>query len=56
VPGGLAGDFFGARAFLTLVILLWSAAVVGVALTGNFGRLFGIRAASAWPRRPLILS
>jgi len=28
VPGGLAGDFFGARAFLTLVILLWSAAVV----------------------------
>jgi MFS family permease len=44
VPGGLAGDFFGARAVLAVLILLWSVAVGGVALTGNFGRVFGVRA------------
>lgn len=44
VPGGLAGDVFGPRAILTGIILLWSAAVAGVAWTGGFWRLCGIRA------------
>src|SRR5207247_8351944 len=45
VPGGLAGDYFGPRAILTVIILLWSAAVAGVGWTGNFARLLGVRAA-----------
>jgi MFS family permease len=45
VPGGLAGDFFGTGLVLTLLILLWSAWVPGVAWTGNFAGLFGIRSA-----------
>ncbi len=44
VPGGLAGDLLGPRAILTGVILLWSAAVAGVAWTGGFWKLFGMRA------------
>ena len=28
-----------------MIMLLWSAAVAGVGWTGNFGRLFGVRAA-----------
>ena len=44
VPGGLAGDLFGPRAILSGIILLWSAAVAGVAWTGGFWRLFGVRA------------
>src|SRR5437867_3365362 len=45
VPGGLAGDYFGPRAILTVIILLWSAAVAGVGWTGGFARLLGVRAA-----------
>jgi len=45
VPGGLAGDVFGARLVLTVLILRWSAAVVGVAWTGSLPRLFGLRSA-----------
>ncbi len=45
VPGGLAGDIFGPRAILSVFIVLWSAAMVGVAWTGGFWRLFGVRAA-----------
>src|SRR5205823_3860848 len=37
IPGGLAGDFFGARIVLTVLILLWSVAVVGIAWGGGFG-------------------
>jgi sugar phosphate permease len=44
VPGGLAGDYFGARAVLTVIILLWSVAVVGVTWTGSIAGVFGIRA------------
>ena len=45
IPGGLAGDFFGPRAILTAFIVLWSVAVAGVAWTGGFWRVFGVRAA-----------
>jgi ACS family glucarate transporter-like MFS transporter len=45
VPGGIAGDYFGARSVLTVVILLWSGAVAGVAWTGGFGKLFAVRSA-----------
>jgi sugar phosphate permease len=45
IPGGLAGDVFGPRAVLSGTILVWSLAVAGVAWTGGFWRLFGMRAA-----------
>jgi sugar phosphate permease len=45
VPGGLAGDTFGARLVLSASILLWSAAVAGVAWSGSLPRLLGLRAA-----------
>jgi MFS transporter, ACS family, glucarate transporter len=45
VPGGLAGDYFGARGVLTAIMLLWSAAVAGVCWTGGFAGLYGIRSA-----------
>jgi sugar phosphate permease len=44
VPGGLAGDVFGPRAILAGIILMWSVAVAGVAWTGGFWRLYGVRA------------
>src|SRR5689334_9850128 len=44
IPGGLAGDLFGARAVLTVIIVLWSAAAAGVAWTSGFWGLFGARA------------
>ncbi len=43
VPGGLAGDYFGAGLVLTILILLWSAWVPGIAWTRSFAGLFGIR-------------
>ena len=36
IPGGLAGDFFGARAILTGSVLLWSLCVVAVTWTAGF--------------------
>lgn len=44
VPGGIAGDYFGARLVLSAIILLWSATVAGVTWTGSLPRLFGLRA------------
>ncbi len=45
VPGGVLGDYLGARLVLATIILLWSAAVVGVTWTGSLPRLFGLRSA-----------
>jgi sugar phosphate permease len=44
VPGGLAGDLFGARSILGAMILVWSIACAGVALTTGFWRVAGVRA------------
>jgi MFS family permease len=44
VPGGLAGDLFGPRAVLSVIILVWSLAAVAVAWPANFWGLFGVRA------------
>ncbi|MCI0685137.1 MAG: MFS transporter [Gemmataceae bacterium] len=55
VPGGLAGDWLGPRAVLAVIILLWSAAVAGVAWTSGFWRVgavragFGLAQAGAYP-------
>ena len=55
VPGGLAGDWFGPRAVLAGMILIWSAFVAGVAWTSGFWRLgavragFGLAQAGAYP-------
>jgi sugar phosphate permease len=45
VPGGIAGDSFGARGVLSAIILLWSVTVAAVAWTAGFARLFGVRLA-----------
>jgi nitrate/nitrite transporter NarK len=45
VPGGLAGDLFGPRLVLTLLLLLWSGSVVWLASARGFGLLAGARAA-----------
>jgi sugar phosphate permease len=45
VPGGLAGDFFGARGVLVVIVLVWSAGVAGLGWAVGFYRLFGLRAA-----------
>jgi sugar phosphate permease len=52
VPGGLAGDYFGPRCVLTVIVLLWSSAVAGVSWTGSFARLFGLRAAFGLVQAP----
>jgi len=55
VPGGLAGDWFGPRGVLTIIVLLWSVAGAGVAWTAGFWRLgamraaFGLAQAGAYP-------
>jgi len=55
IPGGLAGDFFGPRLVLSLIILLWSAALVGIGgATSIFGLgamliLFGLAQAGGYP-------
>jgi sugar phosphate permease len=43
VPGGLAGDVFGARAVLSVVILFWSLAVAGLAWVRTPWAAFGLR-------------
>lgn len=45
IPGGAAGDYFGPRAVLSILALVWSLATVGVAWTSGFWRLFAARAA-----------
>src|SRR5262249_48649108 len=45
VPAGLIGDLFGPRLILTVLILLWSLAGVGVIWTRGFWPLFGVRGA-----------
>lgn len=45
VPGGLAGDWWGPRAILAAITLLWSGAMVGVAWTIGFWQLVGMRVA-----------
>lgn len=55
IPGGLAGDVFGPRLVMTLIILLWSVSVAGVAWTTGFWRFtsvrfgFGLAQAGAYP-------
>src|ERR1017187_8501902 len=44
IPSGMAGDRFGPRAVLSVLTLLGSVAVLGVAWTGGFWRLIGARA------------
>jgi sugar phosphate permease len=44
IPGGIAGDRFGPRIMLSVLSLLGSAAVLGVAWTGGFWNLIGARA------------
>jgi MFS family permease len=45
VPGGIAGDLFGPRIVLSVLMLIGSLATVGVAWTTGFWRLFSARAA-----------
>jgi ACS family glucarate transporter-like MFS transporter len=45
VPGGLAGDIFGPRGILAVMIIIWSAMVGAVGWTSGFWRLFGVRSA-----------
>jgi sugar phosphate permease len=55
VPGGMAGDLLGPRRVLSLVIVLWSAALAGLAGTisltwlGTMRGLFGLAQAGAYP-------
>lgn len=55
VPGGMAGDLFGPRRVLSLLIVLWSAAVAGIAGTtspiglGAMRGFFGLAQAGAYP-------
>lgn len=44
VPGGLAGDLFGPRIVLFIIIVLWSMSVAGVAWTSGFWRFWAVRA------------
>jgi len=45
VPGGIAGDWFGPRVVLSVLMLVGSLTTVGVAWTTGFWRLFTARAA-----------
>src|SRR5262249_15346220 len=45
VPGGLAGDVFGPRGVLAVLVLLWSLAAGGLVWTPSFWGMFGVRAA-----------
>ena len=55
VPGGLAGDVFGPRGVLSLLIVLWSATVIGLGWAtsliglGTMRGLFGLAQAGAYP-------
>ncbi len=55
VPGGLAGDLLGPRAVLTLLLMLWSGSLAGLAWATGFtqlaaGRaLFGLTQAGVYP-------
>jgi sugar phosphate permease len=55
VPGGVAGDLFGTRLVLAVIILLWSATVAGVGWAGSLPGLhalrsaFGLAQAGAYP-------
>jgi sugar phosphate permease len=55
VPGGAAGDLFGPRMVLSLLIVLWSATVAGLAGTaslvglGTLRGCFGLAQAGAYP-------
>ena len=55
VPGGMAGDLLGPRRVLSLLILLWSAALAGLAGTtsltwlGTMRGFFGLAQAGAYP-------
>jgi ACS family glucarate transporter-like MFS transporter len=55
IPGGLAGDCWGARTVLTALIVLWSATVAALAgvrstlLLGAIRSLFGLAQAGAYP-------
>jgi sugar phosphate permease len=55
VPGGLAGDLFGPRLVLTLLLLLWSGSLAGLAWAWGFGPLaaarsaFGLAQAGVYP-------
>jgi sugar phosphate permease len=44
VPGGLAGDLLGPRAVLTLLLVLWSGSLAGLAWAAGFTQLAGARA------------
>jgi MFS family permease len=45
VPGGLAGDVFGARSVLAIIIFLWSLTVAGLAWVRGPWAALGLRAA-----------
>jgi sugar phosphate permease len=45
VPAGLAGDYFGARGVLAVIVLAWSAVIAGIGWTTGFYRLYGLRTA-----------
>lgn len=55
VPGGMAGDLLGPRRVLSLLIVLWSAALAGIAgavsvtWLGTMRGLFGLAQAGAYP-------
>lgn len=44
VPGGVAGDLYGARSILGVIVFLWSFLAAGVVWTGSLWRLLGLRA------------
>jgi sugar phosphate permease len=44
-PAGLLGDVFGTRAFLVLIVLVWSLTFAALGWAGGFWSLFGMRSA-----------
>src|SRR5262249_55674003 len=45
VPGGLAGDWLGPRAVLSVAILCWSGCVVWLCWAQSFWQVLGVRSA-----------
>ena len=55
VPGGMAGDWFGPRVVLTVLLVVWSGSLASIAMAGGFIQLalaragFGLAQAGVYP-------